>query len=463
MQSSGTPVVLVVPDGAADYACDALSCQTPLEGTRRRFALDAIASAGCTGQACPVAPGVACGSDTAHLELLGCNAPLMYSGRGALEARGNFTTQSLPASGVAFKCVLASSQPRDYSHVHQPCAACLEHYVISRRAGGVPDAEAVALLQLIDGMTLPYGSQLHVLHDHSHRAVAVLTHAQLTDHLHSVNLWIDGTDPREDGLCLAHPVSQCIKALGNTDENATGSQERTSEINLLIARELEAADRMIREVLERSQVNQQRSARGALNANTLLFRGAGKLLEYSLLSSEQTGVVTHTKVIAGVARSLGCADVRFVPEEADSLLPMADEAIKVVNSANKQFVLLHVKGTDDAAHAGNAVHKAEVIAQVDAVVERLIYQLRQDAIICCCPDHATPCILQDHTAEPVPVALATVEQALQHLNNPDCISCPSMRFTECATAKGSLGLLKHGRDVNKLMMQGVRSVAKEED
>lgn len=46
---------------------------TPLQAAAPLSALDAVASAGLLGLLDPVQPGQACGSDTAHLSLLGYN------------------------------------------------------------------------------------------------------------------------------------------------------------------------------------------------------------------------------------------------------------------------------------------------------------------------------------------------------------------------------------------------------
>lgn len=85
-------VVLLLIDGAGDVPCKAFAQQqqkerqersaggsknngsrslTPLQAAAPLSALDAVASAGLLGLLDPVQPGKACGSDTAHLSLLG--------------------------------------------------------------------------------------------------------------------------------------------------------------------------------------------------------------------------------------------------------------------------------------------------------------------------------------------------------------------------------------------------------
>lgn len=56
----------------------------------------------------PVEPGFACGSDTAHLSILGYNPRTYYRGRGAFEAMG--AGLNMHIGDVAFKCNFATIQ-----------------------------------------------------------------------------------------------------------------------------------------------------------------------------------------------------------------------------------------------------------------------------------------------------------------------------------------------------------------
>ena len=51
----------------------------------------------------PVEPGLACGSDTAHLSILGYDPRIYYRGRGALESMG--AGLDMKPSDIAFKVV----------------------------------------------------------------------------------------------------------------------------------------------------------------------------------------------------------------------------------------------------------------------------------------------------------------------------------------------------------------------
>jgi 2,3-diphosphopglycerate-independent phosphoglycerate mutase len=97
-------VVLLLIDGLGDVSVPSLGDRTPLQAARTP-ALDALASAGVNGLLDPVAPGLACGSDTAHLSLLGYDPRRCYRGRGAFESMG--AGLDMATGDVAFKCNFA--------------------------------------------------------------------------------------------------------------------------------------------------------------------------------------------------------------------------------------------------------------------------------------------------------------------------------------------------------------------
>ena len=97
-------VVVLLIDGLGDVSVPSLGQRTPLQSARTST-LDALAAAGVNGLLDPVAPGLACGSDTAHLSLLGYDPRRCYRGRGAFESMG--AGLDMDAGDVAFKCNFA--------------------------------------------------------------------------------------------------------------------------------------------------------------------------------------------------------------------------------------------------------------------------------------------------------------------------------------------------------------------
>lgn len=93
-------VAFVLIDGVGDVSLPRFGYKTPLQLAKIPN-LDAIASAGVNGLMDPVEVGLGCGSDTAHLSLLGYEPRVYYRGRGAFESMGAGLAMS--PGDIAFK------------------------------------------------------------------------------------------------------------------------------------------------------------------------------------------------------------------------------------------------------------------------------------------------------------------------------------------------------------------------
>lgn len=93
-------VAFVLIDGLGDVSIPRFGLKTPLQAANIPN-LDAIASAGVNGLMDPVEVGLGCGSDTAHLSLLGYDPRVYYRGRGAFESMGAGLAMS--PGDIAFK------------------------------------------------------------------------------------------------------------------------------------------------------------------------------------------------------------------------------------------------------------------------------------------------------------------------------------------------------------------------
>lgn len=93
-------VAFVLIDGLGDVSVPRFGYNTPLELASLPN-LDAIASAGVNGLMDPVEVGLGCGSDTAHLSIMGYDPRVYYRGRGAFESMGAGLAMS--PGDIAFK------------------------------------------------------------------------------------------------------------------------------------------------------------------------------------------------------------------------------------------------------------------------------------------------------------------------------------------------------------------------
>jgi 2,3-diphosphopglycerate-independent phosphoglycerate mutase len=93
-------VLFLLIDGLGDVPSPQLQNRTPLQAAKLPT-FDWLAARSLTGLMSPVEPGVACGSDTAHLSILGYDPRIYYKGRGAFETIG--AGLPMASSDIAFK------------------------------------------------------------------------------------------------------------------------------------------------------------------------------------------------------------------------------------------------------------------------------------------------------------------------------------------------------------------------
>ena len=105
-----------------------------------KFLFYVSAAAGYNGLVDPVEPGLACGSDTAHMSLFGYEPRILYRGRGAYESMG--AGLSMQPGDIAFKSNFATLDPDT-------------GIVLQRRADRRFETEGPVLCSALDGQQVP--------------------------------------------------------------------------------------------------------------------------------------------------------------------------------------------------------------------------------------------------------------------------------------------------------------------
>ncbi len=373
------------------------------------------AAAGLNGLLDPVEPGRACGSDTAHMALLGYEPRRLYAGRGAFESMG--AGLAMAPGDIAFKCNFATLDTAT-------------GLVLRRRADRDFEAAGPALSAALDGLAIP-GFPRHALavrYATEHRCGVVLRGPGLSDA-------VGGTDPLRDGL----PLRRAEPLDGSPEASATAAV-------------VEAASAAMRAALEAHPVNAARAAAGRAPANVVLLRGCGRRLALAPFAAAHgfraAAAVAPTKIIAGLALTAGFAllDAPGATGDCRSALDAkaraAAAALLDSGPGGADFAFLHVKAVDDAGHDGRPALKVAALEAVDAMVGQALRLLwaregggaaaqedegartRASAsapssnpppapppprfAIVVTGDHSTPVEFGDHSHEPVPVALAHV-------------------------------------------------------
>ncbi|KAF4353263.1 hypothetical protein G4B88_030806 [Cannabis sativa] len=376
-------VAFVLIDGLGDVSLPRLGLKTPLQAAKIPN-LDAIASAGVNGLMDPVEVGLGCGSDTAHLSLLGYDPRVYYRGRGAFESMGAGLAMS--PGDIAFKSNFATLDEET-------------GVVISRRADRHFEEEGPVLCAALDGMKLPSFPQYEVW---SGRKGPKL----------SGN--ISGTDPLKDNRLLLK-----AEALDDTDE-ARHTANVVNELSKEISR-----------ILISHPLNAKRASEGKNIANIVLLRGCGIRIEVPSFEQKHglwPCMVAPTKIIAGLGLSLGIdileapgatGDYRtLLTSKASAIakalaaplqscpnvfVPGADEH-KPGRPDGYDFGFLHIKAIDDAGHDKASLFKVKGLEAVDRAIGQLakfLWRLNQLG------NFSTPCVsletILPHTIRIMPI------------------------------------------------------------
>ena len=365
--------VLIIADGLAGRPRD-VNGKTCLEAARTPN-LDELARRGAIGLVDPIAPGIRPGSDTAHLSLLGYDPYKVYAGRGVFECLG--IGMSVQSGDVCFRANFATVTPDKDGFI-----------VEDRRAGRISSgqhelAEALSAISLERSA----GVEFEFRASTQHRGALLLRGKQLSP-------FVTDNDPHESGkkVIAFQPLP------GHNDEAA---RRTATAMNELVTRSYE--------VLHDHRVNQQRQRAGERPANYILARGAS-ILPYldpiEMIYGVRGAVIAGGALYCGIALACGMERIDAPGTTGGLDTDLASKAKTVLETLGRlDYVFLHVKGTDNAAHDHDAKAKTAFIERIDAelvgpLMEGIDWERTHLAFT---GDHTTPIDYGDHTAEPVPV------------------------------------------------------------
>ncbi|KAF2908160.1 hypothetical protein DAI22_12g163000 [Oryza sativa Japonica Group] len=435
MAARRSRVAFVLVDGIGDVSIPSLRGRTPLEAAAAP-GLDAVAAAGVAGLMDPVEPGLACGSDTAHLSLLGYDPRVYYRGRGAFESMG--AGLAMAPGDIAFKSNFATLDEST-------------GIIVSRRADRHFEEEGPILCAALDGLKLPSFPEyeVRVRYATEHRCGVVVKGPRLSGN-------ISGTDPLKDNRLhlKAEPLDD--------SEEAKNTAAVVNELSKEITR-----------ILVSHPINAQRSAEGKNIANVVLLRGCGIRIEVPAFETKHglaPCMVAPTKIIAGLGLSLGIDILEAPGATGDyrTLLTSKAKAIAKALSApldtpprvfvpgedeyksgkenGYDFGFLHIKAIDDAGHDKAVKLKVLGLEAVDrAIVQlaRLLWEAEKSGkyqyFLCVTGDHSTPVEYGDHSFEPVPFVLCRLRDFVGAMGEDNVINFPLDDFL--------LPSVKSGEDV----------------
>jgi 2,3-diphosphopglycerate-independent phosphoglycerate mutase len=383
-------VCFILIDGLGDVTYSSLHQQTTLQAAKTPH-MDNLAKYGVNGLMDPVEPGLACGSDTAHMSIFGYEPRLHYKGRGSFETMG--TGLDMQPGDIAFKCNFAT------------CIDTADGPKITfRRADrNFEDLGPVLCSYLEDNL-----SKFEFTFNDEIRTVEVAV-KYATEHRCGIRVRgtglsgdITGTDPLRDDLLL---------------KRSRPKSSATNDINAqLTSTMLNQLSDAVRKLLEQHEINYQRAQRGENLANVVLFRGCGVRIDVPTFEQAHNFkgfMLAPTAIIAGIGKSLSMDIVKIEGDTGDyhtNCMAQGKGFVEtMVNNSDYNFGFCHIKHIDDAGHEGDVPLKVKFLEDVDAEIGYMWDQFtrvhQQRVVFVLTGDHSTPCYYKDHSFEPVPFVI----------------------------------------------------------
>jgi len=338
-------VVLLVIDGVADRPAQVLNGLTPLEAAATPN-LDAIVARGSGGLHCSLGHGVPPGTDTAHFVFFG-NALQDYPGRALFEATG--AGLAVASGEVVIKGSFCHAEPRgDVLHL------------VKRRID-IDDEDAAELVSAIAEFEID-GLRFELVHTGDKESIVYVRGDSASDA-------ITDSDPYADDTPLIAVEAMEDPAGRVNMQGASRDGERT-------AAAVTAYLRWAHERLTAHPINQQRVAAGEAPATFLTTKWTAcrrPIMRFSQRFPFCGASVASGPLFRGLCAELGLAfrSVDYLDDPGDDLARRIDIAFEMLDSDVCDFVHVHTKLVDHAAHTKDPDLKRKTIEACDSGLARL--------------------------------------------------------------------------------------------
>jgi 2,3-bisphosphoglycerate-independent phosphoglycerate mutase len=350
--------VVLVPDGCADEPLEELDGRTPLEAAAMP-ALARLAARGEVGRAAVIPEGLPPGSDVGNMAILGYDPARFHTGRAPIEAAAMGIELG---TDVAFRCNLVTLDDASPPTMVDFAAG----HPTSEQSGPIIAALDDALGGGRDGVRFYPGVE--------YRHLCVVPR-DLGD--------ADCVPPHDlTGKPAVLPVGAAAeKLVALMDASRPIVAEHAAEVGS-IASQIWLWGQGVRPDLP--AFAPRNGVDGRLTSAVDLVRGLG--------------VLTGLEVLDVPGATAGF-DNDYAAQRDAALASLED----------RDFFLLHVEATDEAAHQGDVHEKVVALERWDRDVIGPLTEALDAAgtpyRILLMPDHATPCAIKTHTSSPVPYLL----------------------------------------------------------
>ena len=364
--------LIVVPDGSADNPIDSLGGKTPLEAAELPC-MDSLASRGEIGSARTVPEGISPGSDSANLSVMGYDPRRYLTGRSPLEAAS--IGLEMTDSDISFRANLITVDPDG--------AEEYEDFVVrDHAAGDITTEEAAELVEALNDKLAEDGLYIHL--GTGYRQCMI----------------VDRSHPN------GHTDYKCVPPHDILDKRAGEYLPKGKGADHLINMMKESY-----EILKDHPVNKARIARGLNPANSLWIWGQGtrpQLPDFNEKYGVDGAVISAVDLIKGIALFAGLEVLKvdgINGTKHTNFSGKAEAAIEAYRNG-KNFIYMHIEGTDECSHQGDLAGKIKCAEDIDSKVVKPIYEYLRDSgddfKILVIPDHRTPLAIRTHSSDPVP-------------------------------------------------------------
>ena len=359
--------VVILGDGMADWPLDEINGETPLSCAKTPV-MDALAKVSEIGTVATIPEGMAPGSDTANLSVMGYDPKKYYTGRSPLEALS--IGVDMKDTDVVYRCNIVTLSEEDVPYEEQT--------ILDHSSDEISTEDAAVLLEAVSRELADETYQFYT--GTSYRHCMVWDKGQV----------LDLTPPHD---VLTQKIGQYLPK----DPVLRKMQERSYEI------------------LKNHPLNIKRKEQGLNPANSFWFWGAGTkpiLTSFEDIYHKKGVMISAVDLLKGIA--VGAEMDRIVVEGANGGLHTnyegkAQAAVDALTKQGYDFAYVHVEAPDEMGHQGSIEKKIQAIEYLDARLIRLVKEgldaSGEDYRMLILPDHPTPFKVRTHVAEPVPYLL----------------------------------------------------------
>lgn len=359
--------IVILGDGMADEPIKELGDKTPLEYGKTP-AMDELAPNSMIGMVRTIPEGMAPGSDTANLAVLGYDPRKYYTGRSPLEALS--IGVNMKPTDIALRCNLVTLTEEESTYE--------DRKIIDHSSSEITTMDAKILLKAVQ----------EELETDLYKYYLGTSYRHLT-------IWDKGkvVDLKPPHDILGQVIGEFLPESYDLREMMKKSYD----------------------ILNNHPLNRERKAKGLHKANSIWFWGAGTkpdLDSFEEKYNKKGAMISAVDLLKGIGAGTGMKVIQV--KGADGTLHTnyegkARAAFKALTEDHYDFVYVHVEAPDEMGHQGSVSKKIEAIESIDGKVIKVLKELLDESGIdyrmLVLPDHPTPIRYKTHTSNPVPYML----------------------------------------------------------